>query len=289
MFNVFDHNNEALPITSLSNFYVNSNFDEKLITDSELLGIGLGSNNHEIGIWNLNSFRENMNPEIYYVSTAEENPIFKIPFLKSCRKSESFSNFNNSFSERSYFDGFSKIFPHNDILSYLSDPLMQNQTSIKEKWLMNSKNCYSNISSYFSSKDMAKKIIFLPQQGNNGKNCDNVMITAGNDRNIRYLNFTTDLKYDNHYKKPMKGFHINNVDNKERGYTIERNGDIYICHEFEKKNEKKINGINDGQNNFKIDEKAGHKDFIQDMIFCDREKGALLITASRDHTVKIWK
>ena len=35
--------------------------------------------------------------------------------------------------------------------------------------------------------------------------------------------------------------------------------------------------------------KIGHNDVINDLLLVEREKNALLVTCSRDNTIKIWK
>ena len=43
-----------------------------------------------------------------------------------------------------------------------------------------------------------------------------------------------------------------------------------------------------GENN-KIDKRIGHNDVINDLLLIDRDRTALLVTCSRDNTIKIWK
>ena len=291
MFQLTDHDSKPLPIVSLSPLPRSQN----LITpDIELINIGFGSNNHEIGFFNLiNASQDYINPMIYFVSTCEENPIFKIPFLT--HRDEMFTNFNYKYSERSVYEYFSLMSCNNDVLSFLDDPVMKTQNNIKQYWLDESKYCLSKITRLFEYRNIVKKTVGFCQNAgnssNNQKTMENVFITVGNDRNIRYWTIQNDIKSSD---KRRLGGHINNADGKERLFKQEKNGDIFIIHEYE----KTLNNIQQGKEHgeiegeaahFKYDEKAAHKDNIEDVIYVERDKGALIVTASRDHTIKIWK
>lgn len=244
-----------------------------------------------MGFWNvLNSSQDYLNPLIYFVSTKEENPIFKVPFLT--HRDESFTNFNYKYSERSIYEYFSLMSCYNDVLSFLDDPLMRTQNHIKQIWLEDSKHSLSKLTKLFEYRNIVKKTIGFSQiagLSSSQKAYENVFITAGNDRNLRFWTLQGDLK--GNYHKQRLGGHISNADGRERLYKQEKNGDIYIVHEYEKtlNSYQKDNPVDIFDSGFKYDEKAAHKDNIEDVLFVEREKGGLVITASRDHTIKIWK
>lgn len=91
----------------------------------------------------------------------------------------------------------------------------------------------------------------------------------------------------------MKGFHICNVQEKERGFQYIKMGDTNILHEFDKhqirhplvdQDKKEI------PSSFsKMDKRSYHKDAILDLGVIDRQNGNLIISASRDKTIKIWR
>jgi len=295
IYNVFqlsDHDSKPLPIISLAHLPRSQNH---LNPDIELINIGFGSNNHELGFWNvINASQDYLNPMVYFVSTYEENPIFKIPFLS--HKDESFMNFNYKYSERSVYEYFSLMSSYNDVLSFLDDPLMKTQNHIKQTWLEESKHCLSKITRLFEYKNIVKKTVGFCQNSsssNNQKAMENVFLTVGNDRNIRFWTIQNDVK--GQCDKRKIGGHVNNADGKERLFKQEKNGDILIVHEYEKTLNNYQEKGNSTENcdifeaNFKYEEKASHKDWIEDVIYVEREKGSLIVTASRDHTIKVWK
>lgn len=117
-----------------------------------------------------------------------------------------------------------------------------------------------------------------------------MLLTVGNDRNIRYWTLQGDGK--GLYDKKKAGGMINNADAREKFVKQEKNGDIIILHEYE----RTLNSVNSLQNankneecEYAYSERAAHKDDIEDILFIERERGALVVTASRDHSIKVWK
>ena len=292
IFQLCDHDNKPLPIISLGHLPKAQNH---VCPDIELINIGFGSNNHELGFWNvINAAQDNLNPLIYMVSTYEENPIFKIPYL--VKKEESFTNFNYKYSERSVYEYFSLMSSYNDVLSFLDDPLMRTQNNIKQVWLEESKYTLSRITRLFEYKNTVKKSVGFSQisgGSSNQKTLENVLITVGNDRNIRYWTIQGEMK--GQFDKRRLGGHVNNADGRERLFKQEKNGDILIVHEFEKTLNTSVQQGRENESQelweegFRYDEKASHKDNIEDVLFVEREKGALIVTGSRDNTIKVWK
>lgn len=118
---------------------------------------------------------------------------------------------------------------------------------------------------------------------------ENSIITCGNDRNIRFFPLANDLiKYDQYnISKSIKGFRICNTDNNEKSYEQNKVGNLVVLHEFdrtpssESKKEDSSYSI--------IEKRYHHKDVILDMAYMERQNQGLVITASRDKTIKIWK
>lgn len=247
-----------------------------------------------MGFWDiLNSSMDYINPRLYVVSTYEENPIFKIPYL--AHKDEAFTNYNFKYSERSVYEYFSMLSSYNDVLSFLDDPLMKTQSHIKQMWMDESKHCLSRITRLFDYKNLVKKTLVFSQNisaSTSQKTLESVFLTVGNDRNIRYWALQNEGKIAGYDKRKIGGV-INNADGRERFVKQEKNGDVVILHEYER-SLNSIQGSGSKNNSYeeyenKYNERAAHKDDIEDILFIEREKGALIVTCSRDHTIKVWK
>jgi hypothetical protein len=75
----------------------------------------------------------------------------------------------------------------------LKDPLTINQSMIKERWLIGTKNCYSYMKTAFEAKSSVTSIIALPMVGSSyPNNIDNTIITASSDRCVKSWNLVTD-------------------------------------------------------------------------------------------------
>jgi len=248
------------------------------------------------------------NPDLYLMSTYNSEKENKIAYLKDITKNEVVFNVKNVFEERMFYDFLALRSPIYNILSFYSDPLNQNQNIIKERWLSNTRNVYTNTTKIFQYKNYVKKILSFPKLSQKDlqnslllpKDYENILVTAGNDLNIRYWNLTTNQHY-----------HINNYDGRKRSYnTI--SGDINIINETYSRSENEIRGqpngaktandkcfsdfqfkngysLNTGSSNIEKSylASASHKDVINDMILMDRNE--ILVTCSRDHTIKLWK
>ncbi|EDK32081.2 WD domain, G-beta repeat protein (macronuclear) [Tetrahymena thermophila SB210] len=308
-YQLLNHNEEPLPIMSLSNFnrYVNVDI---LGDQKDLLAMSYVSDNHEVAMFNLNEqMVDNIKPAVYMLSTDNYNPIIHNPMLKSINKQENFKNCNkNTLKDMMDYDFIPKFSEQVDVLSYLKDPLMTNQNNIKMKWLEQSNNCFQNIKKIQDCKNYVSKIICLPSYSSQSyqtipKAVQNQIITCGNDRNIRLWPMVSDppSKSNTQLDTQIKGFHISNVDDCQRNFSQKKVADVLTLHEYSRtsfqqstvyqQNVKKKSQIEEynyptfSQN----DKRSCHYDTITDMMYLERDQGALLITGSRDKTIKIWK
>lgn len=266
--------------------------------------LSFGSDNHEIGVFDLLNFTKDcLNPEIYVSSLPSQTAENEILFLKDVTKYESSCNIRNLFGERNHYDYLPDRSPLNDIIAFYSDPLNLNQNMMKEKWLTDSTNSYNLTNTLFTQQNYASKILCFPRFSNKdlrspgaARDAENIFVSAGNDMNIRYWN----LSYGKYY-------HINNVDFKRRTYHT-HSDTMTVINEFTGKdvgsepNGSKINyqelGFSEYQ--FKNGSKlgagsyeknmlahAGHTDAINDLVWLENHN--LLASCSRDHTIKVWK
>ncbi|KRX03780.1 WD40-repeat-containing domain [Pseudocohnilembus persalinus] len=287
-----DSNDQPLPIMSMSNFYKYVNVDT-MESFNDLVAISYASNNNEVAFFNLDT-TQTQQASIYMLSTNDQNEIYKSPQLKVLNEKE------GSYSLKDMFNyNFIPNFTNQvDVLQYLKDPLVIKQSRLQQEWLDNSKNCYTNISNIYSNENYANKVICYPphpqQTGFSNKNQENYILTAGNDRNIRFTPIISDpLKVDPRHQQFVRGFHVCNVENKDKAFKQVKAGDLNVLHEFDKQslnfklqNHKKED-IPPSFN--KMDKRVFHTDSICDMSLVQRNNGQLLITASRDKTIKIWK
>lgn len=284
------------PILSFANYHPLS-FGAPVSSQDALVGVSFGSDYHEVGFWNFSDFNKvYKNPEIYLCSSLNPGAEFSPGYLKDMTKSESIFNISNSFTDRKYYDYLAINSPLYNVLSYFGDSINHSQDMQRDRWLSQSKNLYNQTSRAFQYRNSVHKMVCLPNFSPGelkakvvpGKELQNIIITAGNDMNVRYWNLTNDRFY-----------HIYNADGKRRAYNF-TNTSILTYQEsysmdpektgfsnYQNKNGYKLNFT--GSNNDKnlLLTQAGHKDVINDVLVA--EKNDMLITCSRDTTIKIWK
>lgn len=282
------------PILSFANYHPIS-LGQPVNSQEALVGVSFGSDYHEVGFWNFSDFSKNAkNPEMYFYSSPNTSTECNPSYLRDASKSESIFNIRNSFTERKYYDYLAINSPAYDVLNYFSDSINHSQDMQREKWLSSSKNIYNNTSKAFLYRNSVHKIVCLPHFSPRelrsrmvpGKELQNIIFTAGNDMNIRYWNLSTN-----------KFFHLYNIDGRKRAYNL-TNTDMLVYQEiFSQDNERtgfsslqNKNGCSlnvHNPNDKKVLAQAGHKDVVNDMLVV--EKNDLIITCSKDKTIKVWK
>lgn len=266
-----------------------------MTSQDALIGVSFGSDHHEIGFWNFNDFNKTAkNPEIYFYSSYNAATECSVSYLKDLGKSEYIFNIKNSFAERKHYEYLNINSPVYNTLSYFSDSINKNQYLQREKWLSNSKNIYDNISRTFLYTNSAHKIVCLPNFSPRelrsrlipAKDTQNIILTAGNDMNLRYWNLSSE-----------KFYHISNVDGKKRMYNTNNTG-VLVYQEthsndndkagfsnYQNKNGYSLNPMNNSDKVLLA--QAGHRGPINDIIVV--EKNEMVITCSKDKTIKVWK
>lgn len=127
----------------------------------ELVSICYPAKNYEFCYFNVNNPNsEEIRPTQQFTSENQKE-IVVTPLLLNRTKSESFMNCTSTLSERSYEKFLPEFYDKIDILEHLKDPLTQKANITKERWLANSKQIYSQISS-ISNKRCLPFIEYLP-------------------------------------------------------------------------------------------------------------------------------
>ncbi|CAD8193085.1 unnamed protein product [Paramecium octaurelia] len=276
LFQLLNHDDQALPIFSLAYMNRVSQFEGMNSDSSKLVGIGYQSNNNEVGFWDLNKQNEDLNPALFLYCSDKKHPIIETPRLQSVLKSEQFINHNNNLSTQCHYDFLNKSYQV-DLISYLKDPLTSSERLAKDRWLRGTKNLYINLKSAFECKSTVTSLICLTSRIDNQRQ-ENTFITASTDRSIQSWTLNSDVakQQDKNNDREFQTNIISSPFNSIRKFKQCPSGDVYVIQDYEFKNQS-----NSG-NSFE------HKDCVTDMIYLDHEN-SYLVTASRDHTIKIWK
>ena len=208
--------------------------------------------------------------------------------LKDTTKFEPIFNIRNSLKERAEYNNLASQASVHKVLDYFIDERNP------QHWLFKPNHSAESLSKVHMNKNSVHKIVctpnFTPSQLRHPsswhKDLHNVIFTVGSDMNIRYWNLT-DEKYH----------HIYNVDGMRRRYQVIESDYLLVREGLTENFEKKSNNLtqsiyekNGGEEvlrGFHPLKHAGHRDRINDLLVL--EKNEMIVTCSRDKTIKVWK
>ena len=93
----------------------------------------------------------------------------------------------------------------------------------------------------------------------------------------------------------IKGFQICSADQQEKtDYFIKLGGDMQAIHEVLRNSNQEVQKDLEKKNDMissynKMDTRSFHTDSITDMAIMERDNSHLIISSSKDKTIKIWK
>jgi len=225
-----------------------------------------------------------LSPEIYlYASPSVQSECVPV-HLKDHTKFEPIFNLRNSLKSKTEYNDLASQASVNKIVDYFIDERNP------QNWLFNQNKQNSSLN--VGNKNSVHKIVctpnFTPSQVKHPspwhKDLDNVIFTVGSDMNIRYWNITQE-----------KYHHIYNIDGMRRRYQMIES-DYLLIREGLKENMEKNNlskSIYESKEGQKVSrgfdplKHAGHRDRINDLLVL--EKNEMIVTCSRDKTIKVWK
>lgn len=261
-----------------------------------MVALSFGSDNHEIGVYDLlSSNQEYYNPEIYFTTlplsfSSEITPLY----IKEVTNNLGSRNISTLFSERMRYG---QLCNRTSIASFITS-----YSDVKSKYFISNSNLYTQPTGTHNKFNYANKILSFPIISSGdlssqtiSRDADNFIVSGGNDMNIRYWNLSSSSFY-----------HISNVDFKKRTYRTSTKSTTMIKelvgNEIEPGGGSPFKGGSSPDRGFSeyqfkngnaegyeknIPIHAGHKDTINDLV-CIENHG-ILVSCSRDHTVKVWK
>jgi len=266
--------NEA-PILSLANYH--PIHDGPLSAQETMTAVSFGSNYHEVGFWDFNKFEnETLSPELYFYALPNAQVECRPAYMKDMKKMEPLFQVKNVLKDKIDYSYMSRQPKMSNISQLFDDPMIELQGKYNEKRFSGLgqrgsryKNSVHKIVSTpsFSSTHMKNSITWH-------KDLQNIVFTAGNDTNIRYWNLTEEQYYQ-----------IYNADGRRRDYKV-LESDYTVYKEVIVGGE----GMTDSQkkeSEYKMLMETGHLDRINDLLVL--EKNEMIVSCSRDKTIKIWK
>ncbi|CAD8174312.1 unnamed protein product [Paramecium pentaurelia] len=260
IYQLLSKDDQPLPIYNLCEMNRNSLLEGINPNSDKLIGIGYQSLNNEVAFFDLKMNKNTINPILFLHCSQNKNIQMEMPKLKSVLNVEQILNNVNKIST----------------YTQLSDQTIQkfnlNFSSIfvKEQLLQNMWKNYLDGS--FQDTTSVTSLLCLNNRGYNQK-LENTIITATKDRSVQSWTLNSDI---NNSELEFQTNVICSPYNSNRKFKQYIKGDVFIIEDHE---------IRNGPNTSNLIE---HQDSVTDMIYLDNENSYLL-TASKDHTIKIWK
>ena len=277
MINSCQLSNEA-PILSLANYHPIIDDGQPLRAQDTLTAVSFGSNYHEVGFWDFNKFENGtLSPELYFYALPDAHVECRPAYMKDMKAMEPLFQMKNGLRDKmdySYLDRQPKMAAIN---RFFEDSMLNLQGKYTEKRLMGleqgaakyKNSVYKIVSTpNFSSTQMKNSITWH-------KDLQNVVLTTGNDMNIRYWNLTDESYYQ-----------IYSMDGKRRDYKVVES-DYTVYKEVLVGGNEAMTGSQERARESHVLMQNGHRDRINDLLVL--EKNEMVVSCSRDKTIKIWK
>jgi hypothetical protein len=321
-----------LPILGVSQFQPQSRFRHIGIKD-ELVSLIYPSNNNEFSVFRSNDFSSKMIPKIHFYSSKEESrtsaPLL-IPHLEDVTSTELYIDYDTQCQGKySLFQDWVlddncifrlgrsfEVRTVDTIVSLYTEPFHNNILGVKQQWISEFEKAMKTLSTLSDYKNTTYKLVNLPTQvfRSPSTQVDNVILTGGTDRNLRFLNFGNGYSSTNSHHESIDKeqgnltcFHLANTDNNPRKYKYTYSGDSLLVKEeigsptdsfpviedMTASYTNLKNGLSFYHNSFLYKKKTahtlpGHTAAIRDIITVESENDILVITAGDDHAIKIW-
>lgn len=221
-----------------------------------LMAISYPSTNNEFSIFDVKNFVNYLNPKVHFNSSVNESKGCPkmLPYLEDVSLKENYIDYDSQVSgkydwsklitmENNNSFRIGNSFKYNSIDAFVGiyqDIYMSTKMRVKNEWVTTFEEGFKVLSELHSKNGTINKIVCLPSDdireelAQNDIFLDNIILTAGTDRNIRFLNFGNDFPNINPFNSDyntMNCYHISNVDRIERNYYYSYSGDCSIIQE----------------------------------------------------------
>ena len=187
----------------------------------------------------------------------------------------------------------------------------ENIIRIKRGWIKSFDVVMETLSGFSFFKNTIYKTVNLPSSlySNFEVKLDNIIVTGGSDKNIRFLNFGNSYNspsLDQEFGK-LDCFHLSNTDNQFRKFEYANSGDVCLIKEVLVPQDTKFDTITDPTTGEKMEANGfsyfhnsflhrkknvhtypGHSSTIRDLLVLRSDEDILLASASDDFSIKIW-
>lgn len=330
------YDNNQIPIISVNQFLPFTKFKNinELSSMNMLLSLTYPSKCNQFSIFDTNqSSQLTRNPKLHFESGRQETETTRpteVPILEDVTQKEKILDINAFCDER--FDYLKEIYMNStnqfclgkifkvrsvdSIVNLYTDIFHKQKLSIKEECLNNFTSVMQTLSAMGECNMTINKILSIPNFPVSSQIAvDNILLTGGTDRNLRFINLGNDFDHIDQLQAEFgtfNSYHLSNMDNVQRSYRFSYSHDTCLLKEYSQTSmggqglsmqESSIesslqpgqsrNGLSYYHNNFLSQRKTsdtlpGHSATINDMILMEHNEALLVISCGDDGSIKVW-
>jgi hypothetical protein len=330
------YDNNQIPIVSVSQFWPCTNFKNISESSSKNMFVTLTypSKCNQFSVFDTNqSSQLTRNPKLHFESGRLESETTRpteVPIMEDVTQKEKILDINAFCDER--FDYLKEIYmnPSNQfglgkafkirsvdsIVNLYTDIFHKQKLSIKEECLKNFTSVMQTLSAMGECNMTINKILSIPNVAVPSQmTVDNILLTGGTDRNLRFINLGNDFENIDQLQSeygPFNAYHLSNMDNVPRNFRFSYSHETCLLKEYalsglggsgmanlegsmegSNSSGQSRNGLSFYHNNFLSQRKTsdtlpGHSATINDMILMEHNEALLVISCGDDGTIKVW-
>lgn len=326
-------NDKNIPIFSLQPFHAYSQIRNLSADDKDLVCLSYPSDQNEFSIFPISEFYQEKVPKLHFFSSRTEtkNSIpNSVPKLVDVTNQEVYIDYDSqthgkfellNYLEMKKTGNFSlgeafNINSVDSIVKLFNDPFHEKKLEIKHGWISGFGELMETISRVSDSKNSTNVIATLPNKPGLGPGLENIVLSGGSDKNLRFMNFGAGASPSSLSQEAgnLDFYHLSNIDNQPRSYSYCYNGEVCMVREElsvnrsvpqnmlslsgrEKgKKYRSLNGFSKYHEKFfggkkSMDTLPGHSAAINDILIVEGEtdqREMLVLTTGDDHTIKVW-
>lgn len=312
------------PLTSFKNF--NDSSERQFIT------VTYPSKCNQFSVFTVpGNIHRNFNPKIHFESRTEtktSKPI-EFPMLECVTSKEVVLNYDYVCDER--FDYLNQLYLSQQntfslgksfhlrsvksIAGLYTDNFHLTKLAIKKECLKNFADVLQTQSSMGENNMTVNKVLSIPSSDvPMGTQMDNIFLTAGTDRNIRFMSLGNELEKIQSFGEEYESYncyHLSNMDNQTRNFKYVYSRDTCILKESIGSSDSQQFTLSDAQSQSQVsmrnprnglsyyhntflsqrktsDTLPGHSAAINDIITLEHKEGLFIISCGDDNSIKVW-
>lgn len=310
---------KQIPVVSVTQFIPHTNF-RNIESKEDMVVLTYPSKCNQFSVFSTNVSSKALNPKIHFESRQESKtskPV-EVPFLEEVTQKEIHLELGQVCEERfKYLEdlylrednnlGLGQAFSIRTVRSVAglyNDQFHKEKLNIKRECLKNFSDVMQTLSSMGECNMTVNKVLSLPGRcaSHPGLVVDNILLSAGSDKNIRFMAFDNDLEKVESFGEEFDVFncyHLSNMDNQPRSFRYAYSQGTCLLKEALYTSGNKDSegsqhfGLSKYHRDFLFNRKTsdtlpGHAASINDLVLVENKDCLFVVSGGDDGAVKVW-